>query len=74
MILRHRDWREREDDAFAYIPTLRRVRRLSAEQKADSVQASNFTLEDFFLFSGYVWDQEWRYLGEREQLLKRLAR
>ncbi len=68
MVLRHRNTFEKEDDAWAYVPTLRRVRRISTEQKSDSLQGSEFTLEDVLLFSGYVWDQEWRFHGERSLL------
>ena len=64
LVYRYRDSYARRDDAWAYVPTLRRVRRIPSEEKADSVQGSNFTLEDFFLFSGYVWDHDWRFLGE----------
>ncbi len=68
MVLRYRNSVERGDDAWAYVPTLRRVRRISTEQKADSLQGSEFTLEDVLLFSGYVWDQEWRFHGEQRLL------
>ncbi len=68
LVYRYRDSYAKRDDAWAYVPTLRRVRRIPSEEKADSVQGSNFTLEDFFLFSGYVWDQDWRFLGETTQL------
>jgi len=66
LIFRYRDSHLREDDAWMYVPTLRRVRRISASQKADSVLGTDFTFEDFFLFSGYVWDQDWKLLGDTE--------
>ncbi len=68
LIYRYRNSHEREDDAWAYVPTLRRVKRISAQQKADSVLGTDFTYEDFFLFSGYVWDHDWKLLGETEVL------
>ncbi len=68
MVLRYRDSVARGDDAWAYVPTLRRVRRISTEQKADSLQGSEFTLEDVLLFSGYVWDQEWKVHGEHRYI------
>jgi hypothetical protein len=64
LVFRYRNSREKPDDAWSYVPTLRRVRRVSTAEKADSIQGSDFTLEDFMLFSGYVWDQEWRFGGE----------
>jgi uncharacterized protein DUF1329 len=42
------------------------VKRISASQKADSVQGTDFTYEDFYLFSGYVWDHDWKLLGDEE--------
>ncbi len=68
LVYRYKRSSQRADDAWTYVPTLRRVRRISTSEKADSVQGSNFTLEDFFLFSGYVWDQRWRFHGESERL------
>jgi hypothetical protein len=58
----------REDDTWAYIPALRRVRRIAATQKSDSLLGTEFTLEDFYIFSGYVWDHQWEYKGEKTVL------
>lgn len=69
LAFRYRDSRARPDDAWSYVPSLRRVRRISAEEKADALVGSDFTLEDFYLFSGYVWDQEWTYRGESQMLV-----
>lgn len=59
---------EKEDDTWAYVPSLRRVRRVATTQKSDSLLGTEFTLEDFALFSGYVLDQKWEYQGEQERL------
>jgi hypothetical protein len=56
------------DQVNSYLPTQRRVRRLSAEERADSFMGSNFTLDDFEGFSGRVMDYEWTYLGQKEVL------
>jgi hypothetical protein len=66
LLYRYRDGKE--DDTWAYIPALRRVRRIAATQKSDSLLGTEFTLEDFYLFSGYVWDHEWEFQGESELL------
>jgi hypothetical protein len=55
----------KEDDTWAYVPSLRRVRRVATTQKSDSLLGTEFTLEDFALFSGYVLDQKWEYMGEQ---------
>ncbi|HVP30445.1 MAG TPA: DUF1329 domain-containing protein [Myxococcota bacterium] len=54
----------KEDDTWAYIPALRRVRRIAATQKSDSLLGTEFTLEDFYIFSGYVWDHQWEFKGD----------
>ena len=43
-----------EDQVSSYLPRERRVRRLSAEERADKFMGSNFTLDDFEAFSGRV--------------------
>jgi hypothetical protein len=57
-----------EDQVSSYLPTQRRVRRLSAEERADSFMGSNYTLDDFEGFSGRVMDYEWTYLGQKQVL------
>ena len=44
------------------------VRRIAATQKSDSLLGTEFTLEDFYLFSGYVWDHKWEFHGEKTML------
>ncbi|MEX2207852.1 MAG: DUF1329 domain-containing protein [Myxococcota bacterium] len=66
LLYRYRDGKE--DDTWAYIPALRRVRRIAATQKSDSLLGTEFTLEDFYLFSGYVWDHVWEFQGESVML------
>jgi hypothetical protein len=68
MFLLYRYTTEKEDDTWAYIPALRRVRRIAATQKSDSLLGTEFALEDFYIFSGYVWDQAWEFKGESVKL------
>jgi hypothetical protein len=68
LIFRYDASYDRRDDAWVYVPQERKVRRLSTSEKSDSVLGSEITYEDFFLFSGYVWDQEWRFGGEHMRL------
>jgi hypothetical protein len=67
IIYRYADPR-REDDGWAYIPNLRRVRRISAEVKSDSLLGTDHTLEDFYSFSGRELEWHWRFLGWKDQL------
>lgn len=57
-----------EDQVNSYLPTQRRVRRLSAQERADVYMGTDMTLDDFEAFSGRVLDFEWTYLGKREVL------
>lgn len=54
-----------EDQVSSYLPKERRVRRLSAQERADKFMGSNWTLDDFEAFSGRVMDYEWVYRGKK---------
>ena len=62
LILRYTDPRK-TDDSWAYIPNLRRVRRISVEVKSDSLLGTDHTIEDFYGFAGRPLEHEWRYVG-----------
>ncbi len=54
-----------EDQVNAYLPAERKVRRLSAKERADSFQGSEFTLDDFEGFNGRVLEYDWVYHGKK---------
>jgi hypothetical protein len=56
----------RADDTWVYVPDLRRVRRLSTSQRSDSVQGTDFTLDDLRSFNGIPPQYEWTCLDERK--------
>jgi hypothetical protein len=56
----------KNDDTWVYVPTLRRVRRISRAQRTDAVSGTDFTLDDLFSFNGIVPQYEWTCLGERQ--------
>jgi hypothetical protein len=58
----------KNDDTWVYVPTLRRVRRISTAQRTDAVQGTDFTFDDLFSFSGVVPQYEWRCLSEMDLL------
>ena len=62
MVLRHLN-PMKADDSWAYVPSTRRVRRISAEAKTDSLLGTDHTLEDFYGFAGRVLDHDWEYVG-----------
>ncbi len=57
-----------DDQVNSYLPTERRVRRLSAKERADSFMGSNYSLDDFEGFSGRVLDADWTYIGRKAVL------
>jgi hypothetical protein len=67
LILRYDDPRK-TDDSWAYIPSLRRVRRISVEVKSDSLLGTDHTLEDFYCFSGRPLEHNWEYVGSANLL------
>ena len=68
LILRYDDPRK-ADDSWAYIPSLRRVRRISVEVKSDSLLGTDHTLEDFYGFNGRPMEHDWEYVGSTNILV-----
>ena len=56
----------KNDDTWVYVPTLRRVRRVSSAQRTDAVSGTDFTFDDLFSFNGVVPQYDWECLGEME--------
>ncbi len=54
----------KNDDTWVYVPDLRRVRRISSAQRTDSVQGTDFTMDDLRSFAGIPPQYEWKCLGE----------
>ncbi|MFI5317643.1 MAG: DUF1329 domain-containing protein [Myxococcota bacterium] len=55
----------KNDDTWVYVPDLRRVRRISSAQRTDSVQGTDFTMDDLRSFSGIPPQYKWQCLGEQ---------
>ncbi|MCL4683702.1 outer membrane lipoprotein-sorting protein [Myxococcota bacterium] len=58
----------KNDDTWVYVPTLRRVRRISTAQRTDAVSGTDFTFDDLLSFSGIVPQYKWECLGEQQIL------
>jgi hypothetical protein len=58
----------KNDDTWVYLPDLRRVRRISTAQRTDSVQGTDFTMDDLRSFSGIPPQYSWECLGEAKIL------
>ena len=58
----------KNDDTWVYVPTLRRVRRISSAQRTDAVSGTDFTFDDLCSFNGIVPQYEWKCLGEMDMI------
>jgi hypothetical protein len=58
----------KNDDTWVYLPTLRRVRRISTAQRTDSISGTDFTFDDLNSFAGIVTQYNWECLGEMDIL------
>jgi hypothetical protein len=58
----------KNDDTWVYVPSLRRVRRISTAQRTDAVSGTDFTFDDLFSFNGVVPQYEWKCLGKMDLL------
>ncbi len=54
----------KNDDTWVYVPDLRRTRRISTAQRTDSVQGTDFTMDDLRSFAGIPPQYQWECLGE----------
>ena len=56
------------DDTFLYMPSLRRVRRLSTAQRSDALFGQDTDLDSYYGYAGHIAWMTWKFLGEKEQL------
>lgn len=54
------------DDGWMYIPTIRRVRRISVAQRSDTFAGTDFTWDDYRGLSGKIADFNWTLIGKKE--------
>ena len=64
----------KNDDTWVYVPTLRRVRRISTAQRTDAVAGTDFTMDDLWSFNGIVPQYEWTCVGEQQMMAPRKTR
>ncbi len=58
----------KQDDSWLYLPSLRRVRRLSTAQRSDALFGQDTDVDSFYGYAGHIAWMSWRYLGEKEIL------
>jgi Protein of unknown function (DUF1329) len=58
----------KQDDSWLYLPSLRRVRRLSTAQRSDALFGQDTDVDSYYGYAGQVSWMEWKYLGDKEVL------
>jgi Protein of unknown function (DUF1329) len=59
---------DRQDDTWLYLPSLRRVRRLSSAQRSDALFGQDTDVDSYGGYAGQIPWFEWKFLGEKEIL------
>ncbi|MEW6442554.1 MAG: DUF1329 domain-containing protein [bacterium] len=72
MLWRYRD--EREDVNLAYVPAIRRVRRMSPANRSDSWMGCDLVWDDAWGFDGKVGKFKWKVLRSQETLVPYTSR
>jgi hypothetical protein len=58
----------KQDDAWLYLPSLRRVRRLSTAQRSDALFGQDTDVDSYYGYSGHIAWMDFKYLGERDMI------
>jgi Protein of unknown function (DUF1329) len=56
------------DDTWLYLPSLRRVRRLSTAQRSDALFGQDADIDSFYGYAGHIAWMDWKFLGEKQML------
>ncbi len=59
---------QKQDQAWTYVPALRRVRQISPANRSDGFLGSDLSQDDGAIFDGKPEDFEWTLVGERDAL------
>jgi hypothetical protein len=58
----------KQDDTWLYLPSLRRVRRLSTAQRSDALFGQDADVDSYYGYAGHIAWMDWKYLGAKEML------
>ena len=58
----------KQDDSWLYLPSLRRVRRLSTAQRSDALFGQDTDQDSYGGYAGQIAWMDWKLLGEKEVL------
>jgi len=59
---------QKQDDSWLYLPSLRRVRRLSTAQRSDALFGQDTDQDSYGGYAGQLAWMDWKFLGEKEVL------
>jgi len=59
---------DKQDDMWTYIPTLRRTLRLVSSERANPINGTPATWDDWYCFDGKVAEFTYKYMGEKTLL------
>jgi hypothetical protein len=55
----------RQDDTWLYVPTIRRVRRMSSAQRSDALFGQDIDMDSFGGYAGQIPWFDWKLIGEK---------
>ncbi len=58
----------KQDDSWLYLPSLRRVRRLSTAQRSDALFGQDTDVDSYDGYAGQIAWMDWKLLGEKDVL------
>ena len=58
----------KQDDTWLYLPSLRRVRRLSSAQRSDALFGQDTDVDSYYGYAGHIAWMTWKYLGKKQML------
>jgi hypothetical protein len=58
----------KQDDSWLYLPSLRRVRRLSTAQRSDALFGQDTDVDSYDGYAGQISWMDWKLLGEKEMI------
>lgn len=68
LIVRYKDT-TKQDDLWMYIPTMRRVRRMSAGQRCDSMAGTDITWDDVRGYCGNMMENTYNFVAKKDMYL-----
>lgn len=65
LTFRYRD-PDKKDDTWMYVPSIRRMRRISTAQRGDSSAGTDWTWDDAQGFDAKISDFNWKFIGKKK--------